>query len=157
MNPVQERMAAIVRECAEKAGLFCLEAVAHPQKRQMMVEAVVDTPEGVTLDQCAVLSRSIAAAIDAEFPDDPYELHVGSPGIDRPLEHAWQFVRNAGRMVRLLIDEDGHRTSVELKLIGIDNGNIRCAKRDGSEVTVPRSAVLRVVVIPEIGHKKEKK
>lgn len=153
MNPVHERMAAIVRGCAEEAGVYCLEAKVHPQKRQIMVEAVVDTPEGVTLDQCAQLSRAIGRGIDAEFPDDPYELHVGSPGIDRPLEHEWQFAKNVGRTVRMFVDDDGTRRSVELRLVALDNGILRCAKRDGTEVTFERSAVSHVVVVPDIGRR----
>ena len=153
MNPVHERMAAIVKGCVEELGFYCLEAKAHPQKRQIMIEAVVDTPAGVTLDQCAAASRAIAKAIDDEFPDDAYELHVGSPGIDRPLEFDWQFARHTGRTVRMFVDDEGHRTSVEMKLLGLEGGTIRCAKRDGKEVVFDRSAVTQIVVVPEFEHK----
>ena len=151
MNPDHERMAAIVRGCAEEAGLFCLEAKVNPRKRQSMIVAVVDSAEGVTLDQCATLSREIARRIDEEFPDELYELHVGSPGTDRVLEFDWQFAKNTGRLLRFFVDHDDARRSLELRLVGIEGRTIRCTNRDGAVEEYDIGAITHAVVVPEIG------
>ncbi len=58
---------------------------------------LIDRTEGVTIDDCAMLSRQISNDIGEEAGD--YELNVSSPGLDMPLLVPEQFMKNEGRMV----------------------------------------------------------
>ena len=52
-----------------------------------MLRVVVDADGGPSLDDIAVLSRSLSAELDSSgvMGEDAYTLEVSSPGVDRPL------------------------------------------------------------------------
>ncbi|MGB0749458.1 MAG: ribosome maturation factor RimP [Magnetospiraceae bacterium] len=67
---------------------------------------------GMTVDDCAALSRAISAMLDVEDPiHGTYTLEVSSPGLDRPLTRRADFDRFAGfdAKVELATTLDGQR------------------------------------------------
>ena len=59
-----------------------------------------DRPGGITLGECAGLSREIAPHLDvADLIQGTYSLEVSSPGIQRPLKRARDFDRFRGERV----------------------------------------------------------
>jgi ribosome maturation factor RimP len=73
--------------------------------RRHVVRVLVDTDGGVGLDDVAVVSRAMSAALDeaeqsgGEVLAGEYQLEVGSPGVDRPLTLPRHWRRNRGRLV----------------------------------------------------------
>ncbi len=61
---------------------------------QIMAERKTDG--GMSVDDCAEVSRTVAAILDVEDPiSGPYNLEVSSPGLDRPLTRLADFDRFA--------------------------------------------------------------
>ena len=60
-------------------------------------------PEGVSLDDCAAVSRALEGVLEAEGGPEPegYVLEVSSPGLDRPLLKPEDCRRFQGRLARL--------------------------------------------------------
>jgi len=88
---------------------------------QIMAEPVQDRE--MTVEDCADISRHLAAVLDVEDPiNDAYVLEVSSPGIDRPLITPAHFARFAGELVKLTLKQphDGQRR-FRGRLTGIDN------------------------------------
>ena len=78
--------------------------------RRGRVKVVVDSDDGVDLDQCAELSRKVSAILDANddlMGDGPYTLEVSSPGVTRPLTLPRHWRRNVGRLVRVVLSDGG--------------------------------------------------
>ena len=66
--------------------------------RFMTVRLFIDKDGGVTVDDCADVSRQVSAILDVEDPiADKYNLEVSSPGLDRPLFTLPQFERYIGQ------------------------------------------------------------
>jgi ribosome maturation factor RimP len=64
----------------------------------------VDRPAGITLDECANLSRKIGDLLDMEdLIPGRYRLEVSSPGLDRPLVSGADFRRKIGEKVRVFL------------------------------------------------------
>ncbi len=62
----------------------------------------IDGPDGVTIDDCARVSRQVSAILDVADPiAGNYTLEVSSPGIDRPLVKPEHFVAAVGETVRV--------------------------------------------------------
>ena len=80
--------------------LWGLERVSAPGRTLLRV--YIDSAAGISVDDCARVSRRLAGVLDVEDPiRGPYDLEVSSPGLDRPLFTPAQFERFAGRAVRL--------------------------------------------------------
>jgi len=67
-----------------------------------IVRVYIDTPNGVTVDDCAKASRQFSAILDVEDPiSNRYTLEVSSPGMDRPLAKAEHFESVIGQEVKI--------------------------------------------------------
>lgn len=68
---------------------------------------------GVTLDDCANVSRDVSTALDiADLIPHKYSLEVSSPGLDRPLRTKADFTRFVGKLARVKLTRpapDGQR------------------------------------------------
>lgn len=68
--------------------------------------------QGLTLDDCAEISRLASAVLDVEDPiTGEYTLEVSSPGLDRPLTRPKDFDRFAGceARIELSLPVDGRK------------------------------------------------
>jgi ribosome maturation factor RimP len=86
----------------------------------------IDQPGGITVDDCANISRQVGDIVDATMEDiGPYSLEVSSPGINRPLGRREDFDRFKGNRIHLKTREpiDG-RKNYKGKLLGIENGDV---------------------------------
>jgi len=72
----------------------------------------IDQEQGISVDDCADVSRQISAVLDVEDPiPGEYTLEVSSPGMDRPLftkEHYIQFV---GHEIKLSLIQPSEETN----------------------------------------------
>ena len=67
---------------------------------QVMAERI--DQKGMTVDDCADISRAVSALLDVEDPiAGSYDLEVSSPGIDRPLTRPKDFARFAGHEAKV--------------------------------------------------------
>lgn len=107
----------------------------------------------LVLDQCAELSRSISASLDAleeagvELVQGAYRLEVSSPGIDRPLTRPRDFANWPGQEVRVSLDgqvsgEDGKvRKTVKGNLVGIEGETVTVDDFKVGRVEIPFAAI----------------
>jgi ribosome maturation factor RimP len=103
---------------------------------------------GMTVDDCAEISRAVSAILDVEDPiKEAYQLEVSSPGIDRPLIKPEDFERFAGFEVRVETDRpiDGQR-KFKGRLLGLADGAVRLALPDG-ERALPLSSIRKAKLV----------
>jgi ribosome maturation factor RimP len=99
------RVRAVIEPVIEQAGYDLEEVNVSRAGRRHVVRVMVDTDGGINLDDVAVVSREISAALDeaeergGEVLAGEYQLEVGSPGVDRPLTLPRHWRRNRGRLV----------------------------------------------------------
>jgi ribosome maturation factor RimP len=88
-----------------------------------IVRVYIDRPGGVTMEECATVSRRVSLELDAaDIIETSYTLEVSSPGLDRPLISAADFNRRRGSKVRVCIKsqkktKDGTIVSADGKLV----------------------------------------
>jgi ribosome maturation factor RimP len=73
--------------------------VAGRQGGRIKVTILLDSDAGITIDECADISRRLGGQMDEMnfFGEKPFTLEVSSPGVDYPLTFPRQFVRNVDR------------------------------------------------------------
>lgn len=76
------------------------------------IKLIIDSPMGITIDECVAFSRAIEHNLDREVED--FELEVSSPGLDMPLRVKQQYIKNIGREIDVHTI-DGKNLKGELK------------------------------------------
>lgn len=115
-----------------------------------LLRLFIDKPGGITLDDCAAISRHLTRVLAVEGID--YErLEVSSPGLDRPLRKERDFVRFAGQKAEVRMrtpDASGRRKFVGV-LRGADAGQVSM-ELEGQTVQLTLEDVDRAKLIPEL-------
>lgn len=107
---------------------------------------------GVTVDDCARVSRQISAMFDVENPiEGGYVLEVSSPGIDRPLFELAHYAQVIGKTVKLKLSTPYlARRQYKGLLIGATEEVVRLLLEEGVEVSIPFSTVERANVVGDV-------
>ncbi len=103
-----EPLTGLLEPVITAAGLE-LESIAIGRAgRRSLLRVVVDAENGVSTDDIALVSRAVAAQIDASdaMGTGAYTLEVSSPGVDRPLTEPRHWRRATGRLVRVSVVEN---------------------------------------------------
>jgi len=114
-----------------------------------IVRVYIDTPNGVTVEDCAKASRQFSAILDVEDPiSNRYTLEVSSPGMDRPLAKPLHF--------KAVVGQD-----VKIKMASLINGRRRftgelveateeyaVVEVDGEQTELPYSEMDRARLVP---------
>lgn len=131
-GPVDEdKIAEVIRPVVAAAGMDLESVRVSAAGRRRLLRVVVDSDQGVSLDDAAAISRQLSAALDAEpvMGDFPYTLEVSSPGVDRPLTDPRHWRRSVGRLVQVTAAEAGTVTgrvvAADLDGVTLDIGGDR--------------------------------
>ena len=76
------------------------------------LRAYIDKENGITIDDCELVSRALEAKLDEEdFIDDAYILEISSPGLGRALKKDRDLQRSIGKEVdvKLFSAVDGQK------------------------------------------------
>jgi ribosome maturation factor RimP len=148
-----------LEEEIEGRGLVLIDLKRRGERGSTVIEIVVDAEESdVTLDQLTDVNRfasDLFDEIEEELPSR-YRIEVSTPGLSRPLEHAWQYRKNVGRLLKVSYREDSETVRSDLfRLVDVAGSALILAptgKKKGSAVealTVELDHVVKAVVEPE--------
>lgn len=93
-----------------------------PSKKALII---VDGDKGVTIDDCAVISRQLSNLLDeTNLIEDQYMLEVSTPGLEHPLKLKRQFKKNVGRSLKIHLQDksiaQGKMTAADEEKVIID-------------------------------------
>ena len=98
MATLEQNLQQMLQGAVEDLGCELWGIECQRSGRFMTVRLFIDKEGGVTVDDCADVSRQVSAILDVEDPiADKYNLEVSSPGLDRPLFTLQQFERYIGQ------------------------------------------------------------
>jgi ribosome maturation factor RimP len=106
MAALPESVLARIRNMAEillqESGLDLVDLEFRREGRGWVLRLFMDKPGGVTLDDCAAVSRELGDQIEVEdLIPASYTLEVSSPGLDRPLKKEEDFLKHIGKLIQL--------------------------------------------------------
>lgn len=144
----QDRFYAIILPTVEGLGfeLYGVEYQAHAHTGLLRI--YIDSQQGVTLDDCSLVSTQVSAVLDVEDPiAGQYTLEVSSPGVERPLFTLEHFKRYAGKkvQVRLYAPLDGRKNFTGI-IDHIDDDHI-VLDVDGEKIKLPLASITKAHLI----------
>lgn len=97
-------MTSIIEPFLQAHGFELVELQVQQRKGSWFVRIFVDAAGGISLEDCQRLSREIGQLLEAEESlSSSYVLEVSSPGLDRPLRTARDFLRQHQRLVKVFL------------------------------------------------------
>lgn len=139
MNNLLETLNHLILPIVEGLGCEFIGCEIQPQGRRRIVRVFIDTPAGVTIDDCERVSRQLSAVFDVEdIMPSGYDLEVSSPGLDRPLftlAHYRQFLGQKVK-VRTHIPHEGRRNFTGI-LTTADETSITLVDEQGQTWNLP--------------------
>ena len=120
--------------------------------RQHVVRVTVDRPgpaatpdDSVSIADCATVSHELGTILDVEdLLPERSTLEVSSPGLDRPLRHADDYRRFAGRLAKIVMSEPINRqTAFAGRLQGLDGDDVLFESEGGKLVRLPLGLIRR--------------
>jgi ribosome maturation factor RimP len=115
-----------------------------------VLRVYIDRPAGITVDDCAKVSRQVSAVLDVEDPiPEQYLLEVSSPGLDRPLVKREDFERFAGQQVKVRMREAvSGRRNFKGTLEGVE-GDAIVVHVDQKRFSLPLARIERARLVPQ--------
>ena len=113
------------------------------------LKVFIDSPDGVTIDDCERVSAQLTALLDVEDPIvDSYRLEVSSPGLDRILFRREQYQASVGCLVnvRLAFPFEGRRR-IEGVLVGLAGEDV-VVRAEEEEYLLPLAQIQRARIVP---------
>ncbi|QXO17856.1 MULTISPECIES: ribosome maturation factor RimP [Vibrio] len=137
--------APVVASGYELVGLEFVRAGQHSTLR-----IYIDHENGITVDDCAEVSRQVSAVLDVEDPISVvYNLEVSSPGLERPLFTAAHYEQFKGHEVSIVLKMAvGNRRKWKGEILGADGETIN-VKVDGQEEHFALSNIAKANLIPK--------
>ena len=115
-----------------------------------LLRVFIDRPEGISVEDCAIVSNHLSRVLAVEGID--YDrLEVSSPGLDRPLRKAADFVRFAGNKVDVRMrtpDASGRKRFTGL-LRGAQ-GTVATVQVEGREVALNVDDIDKARLVPDL-------
>jgi ribosome maturation factor RimP len=117
--------------------------------RGKLLRLFIDKPEGITIDDCVLVSNQLGNVLAVENDIDYDRLEVSSPGMDRVLKKEADFLRfvDAKASIKLRMPMDGRKNFVGV-LKGLVDGNISI-EVEGTVFEVPLTNIDKARLVPE--------
>lgn len=112
---------------------------------QWYLRIYADKENGITIDDCEIISRALEVKLDAEDPiDEAYILEVSSPGLDRVLKKDKDFQRYMGYSVDVKLYKAINKQKEFTGILEAFNDENITIDVDGQEMVFERSKIAMV-------------
>ena len=124
-------------------GMELVDVEFQFERGRWILRVFIDKQGGVTIDDCASISRELGDLIEAEnIISFSYVLEVSSPGLNRPLTKEADFICSIGKMVQLKMTRPiNKRKNFAGYLADIKEGVISLVMDDNNLVELPLNEI----------------
>lgn len=100
----KEQIESLLIPYLDEGKYFIVDIQIKASRMSQKIMILLDSDEGITIQECADISRALDQALEAaENPDTNYTLEVSSPGLDQPLRLPRQYQKNVGRDLKVTL------------------------------------------------------
>lgn len=144
----------MIEQAVSGLGYEFVDLETSPRGRLLRI--FIDAQSGITVDDCVTVSNHLTRLFTVENVD--YDrLEVSSPGLDRPLRKAADFIRFTGQdaQVRLRMPVNNQR-SFSGRLVGVTDGKLTMDVK-GVAYEFELSQIDKARLVPDFERKQELK
>jgi ribosome maturation factor RimP len=146
-----EEIRRIISTTLADPNQFIVDVVVSGSRGPKKVLIIIDGDHGVTIDDCANLSRDLSKKFDdSQLFEESYLLEVSTPGLDQPLKLKRQYAKNVGRKIKVKLSQaviEGKLAEVLEDKIKIDQEFVSGKQKEIKTVELPFSEIEKTFVI----------
>ena len=148
---LRDQLGKLLGPVAAGLGYELWEIEYAPRAGGGLLRLYIDSPDGISLDDCEKVSRAVSAVLDEADPiPNEYTLEVSSPGMDRVLRTQAHFARFAGERVKVeMIQLINGRKRFQGRLQKVGESEITL-ETDGGQVSLPIDDIHRARLVPGV-------
>ena len=134
-----ESITELIAQQIEGSEVFLVEVLVKPGNA---IRVHVDSPEGISIDDCVKISRFVNESLDRDVED--YSLEVSSPGLGGSFRVKQQYEKNVGRDIEVLYT-DGIK--VKGKLVSVEEkGIVLVVNGDDEEISFEEIKTAKAII-----------
>ena len=135
----------LIRPIVIEKGLELYHIEFIKESGENYLRIYIDSPNGITFEDCEKVSRAVSEALDVEDPiPDPYYLEVSSPGIDRTLFTDVHLERYIGSNVVIKLNKLFNGKKIFEGELSNFNSDEITAKIDDENIVIPRDKIKNI-------------
>ena len=143
MQEIKEKIRSLLGPVLDQHQAFLIDVVIRNERGGKLVQVFLDTDIGVTIEQCAEISRNLMREIEREnVIETSYRMEVSSPGIDKPLKLLRQYRKNTGRRFKVTFEKAGSTSTIVGSLSSIVDDVLTFAPDKGEPVALRFSEII---------------
>lgn len=148
MLKLKEQIAEGVNPLIKEAGYELVEVEIKGGGYSSIVRIFIDKEKGVSVEDCAVISKRISDYLDTEdLIQSRYTLEVSSPGLDRPLTKENDFSRKKGEKIKLFTrDPQDNRNGLQGKIADYKENSLYL-ETDSETISIPAEIILKAQLL----------
>lgn len=147
---IEQQLEELAEMLVSSEGMDLVDMEYRREGRRWVLRLFVDKQGGVTVDDCAYISRQLGDYLDVkDIIPQAYVLEVSSPGLNRRIKKKEDFARYAGHRIqlRLLSPLDGRKKIVG-SLAGVEQEAVIVTAEE-NRWTVPINTIDKANLIYE--------
>ncbi len=135
-NHIIEAVKEFAEPLLEEMHLELVEVLFRCEGHGWVLRFFIDHEQGITIDDCAAVSREVSAYLEVEdIIEHSYHLEVSSPGAERPLKTEKDFLRFAGKKVRIKLRSPLNEQKVFVGILkGAEGENVLLEQDDQKNI-----------------------
>ncbi|MBH44058.1 MAG: hypothetical protein CMD88_01185 [Gammaproteobacteria bacterium] len=151
MDDFEEKLYKTVNDLLKNEKMNILNINIVKNKFRSNIKIIIDSPDGVNIEDCVKVSKITRNAIQLDnVLDGDFDLEVSSPGINRPLFNIKDYNSNKGMTVKMkLKSPQNNRKNLIGKIVEIKN-DIITIDSDGKNFLVSIENIQKANLIKDI-------
>ena len=143
LTEIRQKIQDVIQPILESKNAFLVDVQVRNESGGKLVQAFVDTDEGITIDLCAEISKELNRSLAlGRIVEGPYNLEISSPGIDRPIKLLRQYRKNIGRKYKVRFKTGSEAQSIVGILVDITEDRLTFRPEAGEALTIPFSNII---------------
>ncbi|KID42662.1 ribosome maturation factor RimP [Fructilactobacillus fructivorans] len=148
MSEVIDRVSKTVQPILDDNNFYLYDIEYVQEGGSWYLRVYIDKDQGVSLDDCVLVSDQLSEKLDELDPDpfdEPYFLEVSSPGAERPLKRESDYQNAIGKYIHVSLYQklDGKK-AFEGTLESLDDDQLTLSVKDKTRVhqlEIPRKLI----------------
>ena len=121
---IKDELNRIILESASKLGYHVYESSIYLKGSNTNIAVKIDSLNGISHYDCQLYSDELSSRLEEKSQLPGYVLEISSPGLDRKLRNAEEFIRFIKSPVKVVLEEDGERRAVKGTILEADEEGI---------------------------------